>query len=148
MKKSRNKIKFLRGVAALEFAIIFIPLFLLMYGMLSYSLIFAAQNSLTQSAAEGARTALQFISASDSIQDRKTAACRQAAHGVEWLKNFGEAITVTCNPIVLAQCIPENPAIQCLSVSMDLSGHMLPKIFLPIPDQLNATAVSHITLKY
>jgi hypothetical protein len=59
-----------RGVAALELALVFPVLFLMMYGLLSYGLIFAAQHSLAQSAAEGARAALRF----DSLNDAEASA--------------------------------------------------------------------------
>lgn len=149
MKKSYKKIHHQQGVAALEFALVFLPLFLLMYGMLSYALVFSAKYALSESAAAGARAAVRYISANDNIEDRKTAACAQAAYGVEWLKNFGQNITITCSPNLLSKCgTPENPTIKCLSVSMELSGHMLPRILLPIPDHLSATSVTQISLKY
>lgn len=40
------------GVAAIEFALIFPVLFLMLYGLITYSMIFAVQHSLNLAAAE------------------------------------------------------------------------------------------------
>ena len=47
-----------RGAAAIEFALIFIPLFALFYAIVSYGLIFALQQGMTLAAEEGARAAI------------------------------------------------------------------------------------------
>lgn len=47
-----------RGAAAIEFALIFIPLFALFYAIVSYGLILALQQGMTLAAEEGARAAI------------------------------------------------------------------------------------------
>lgn len=49
-----------RGNIAIEFAIVFLLFFFVFYAIVTYSLIFVAQQSLTLAAAEGARAALRF----------------------------------------------------------------------------------------
>lgn len=48
------------GVAAIEFALIFPVLFLMLYGLITYSMIFAVQHSLNLAAAEGARASIRY----------------------------------------------------------------------------------------
>ncbi len=48
-----------QGAAAIEFAILFPIFFLIFYAIITYGLIFAAQQTLTLAAAEGARAAVR-----------------------------------------------------------------------------------------
>ena len=54
------------GTAAVEFAIVFPVLFAVLYGIVTYSVIFVAQQSLTLAAEEGARAALNYQNAADA----------------------------------------------------------------------------------
>ncbi|MBI5462027.1 MAG: pilus assembly protein [Gammaproteobacteria bacterium] len=47
-----------RGAAAIEFALIFIPMFALFYALVSYGLIMALMQGMTLAAEEGARAAI------------------------------------------------------------------------------------------
>jgi Flp pilus assembly protein TadG len=49
-----------RGVAAVEFALVFPLFFLIFYGILTFGMIFVIQQSLTFAATEGARAALNY----------------------------------------------------------------------------------------
>ena len=53
------------GAAAIEFALVFPLFFLIFYAILTYGMIFVAQQSITLAAAEGARAALRFASDED-----------------------------------------------------------------------------------
>lgn len=113
-----------RGVAALEFALVFLlgilPLFML---TLSGVLIFAAQQSLTLAASEGARAALHY----GTTAQRQTAACAAAQASMQWLLTFsGESANCaapsapgsTYQPIAVsvpANC-PSNAAMSCITV--------------------------------
>ncbi|WP_199101018.1 TadE/TadG family type IV pilus assembly protein [Dyella sp. ASV21] len=116
--------RYQRGVAALEFAFVFLlgilPLLLL---TLSGVMIFAAQQSLTLAASEGARAALHY----GSTAQRQTAACSAAQSSMQWLLNFsGESANCaapqppgsTYQPIAVsspATC-PSNAAMSCITV--------------------------------
>ena len=78
----------MRGVAAVEFALVFPVLFLMLYGLLTYSLIFAMQHSLSLAAAEGGRAAVRFITAKDDIEARRGAACVQIEESLSWLRQM------------------------------------------------------------
>lgn len=53
-----------RGAAAVEFALIVIPLLVLIWGMISYGVMFSYRQALSQAAGEGARAAVAAPSAS------------------------------------------------------------------------------------
>lgn len=73
---------------AVEFALVFLmgvlPLLLL---TVSGVLVFAAKQSLTLAAAEGARAALHY-GTSGSIAEREVSACQAAQRSMQWLLAF------------------------------------------------------------
>ncbi len=122
-----------RGVAAIEFALIFLlgvlPLLLI---TLTGALIFAAQQSLSLASAEGARAALQY----GSITQRQTNACNAAQRSMAWLLtyanengNCGAPATPggSYAPIAVsaAATCPTNANAQCITVvaSFDYNNH-------------------------
>ena len=58
-----------QGAAAIEFSILFPIFFLLFYAIITYGLIFAAQQTLTLAAAEGARAAVRYQAPSSGSSD-------------------------------------------------------------------------------
>lgn len=136
--------RYQRGVAAIEFALVFLlgvlPLLIL---TLSGVMIFAAQQSLTLAAAEGARAALHY----GTTAQRQTYACQAAQTSMQWLLTFsGEATKINCAtppapgatyaPIAVspASTCPSNAAMQCITVvaSYDYNNHP----FLPLASSL------------
>ncbi len=107
-----------RGAAAVEFAIAFPLFFLVLYAIVTYSLIFLVQHSLTAASADGARAALVFVNAQDTasaLNGRAQAACTRALQGVTWL-----ATAPTCTTVVSAQpsgCT-NNAAMDCIQVTL------------------------------
>lgn len=78
------------GAAALEFALLFLFFFAVLYGVVGYSLMFLIQQGLTQAASAGARAAVRLDpGAFSSQQNYRTAAqtlARQAAlDAMSWL---------------------------------------------------------------
>ena len=141
-----------KGASALEFALVFPVLFLILYGMISYALIFAAQHSLSQAAAEGARTAVRFQSSSDKAEVRKVAACDAAQKGLGWLGHFGGLAAPSCD-LSPAQCVVPSGSegkVECVMVSVvyDYASHpLLPALpLLPVPAALVGQAVIHVSL--
>ncbi|EFI60011.1 MULTISPECIES: TadE/TadG family type IV pilus assembly protein [Comamonas] len=86
-----------QGAAAIEFAILFPIFFLIFYAIITYGLIFAAQQTLTLAAAEGARAAVRYPAPSSGssatkekqLLDRLAAACATAALATDWLSKIG-----------------------------------------------------------
>ncbi|MHB1056954.1 MAG: TadE/TadG family type IV pilus assembly protein [Rhodanobacter sp.] len=115
---------------ALEFALVFLlgvlPLMLL---TVSGVMIFAAKQSLTLAAAEGARAALRY-GTTGSIAEREVSACQAAQRAMQWLLAFsGEA--PDCNapadapPIAVAAVDCPSGGAQCVRVvtTFDYDAH-------------------------
>ena len=90
-----------KGAAAIEFAIIFPIFFIIFYAVVTYGLIFAAQQTLTLAAAEGARAAVRYPSLPSGsgsttkalqLQARLDAACATAGIATDWLKKMGAGL--------------------------------------------------------
>ena len=82
------------GQAAIEFAIVFLLFFAMLWGILTFGFIFAAQNTLTLAAENGARAALRYQPATDvgtATALRIAAATTAATNTVQWLQNFTPA---------------------------------------------------------
>lgn len=58
-----------RGAAAIEFALIFIPMFALFYALVSYGLVMALLQGMTLAAEEGARAAISVDSSAFASRD-------------------------------------------------------------------------------
>ncbi len=133
-----------RGSTAVEFAIVFPVFFLIFYAIVTYSLIFVAQQSLTLAASEGARAALKFQpnanSAASALALRASAACSTATGLLNWL-----AATTPCTA-TYAPCTFD-ASMQCVNVALNYNYAsrplvpVLPLIGLPTPATLNASAM-------
>lgn len=98
------------GVYAIEFALVFPVFFLLFYGVLNVGLIFAAQQSLTLAAEDGARATLRYQIVTtpgtsvtmDQLNQRLLLACQVANDRVSWLTSAGAA--TNCQASVRGAC--------------------------------------------
>lgn len=154
----KNGQKKKRGVAAIEFALIFPVLFLMLYGLITYSLIFAIQHSLSLAAAEGGRAAVRFVTKNDSLNDRSRAACAAAQQSLAWMVQLG--IANHCPPVgnsgvginVVASACPAglSSAARCLDVSVVYAYGAQPliPILFPVPARLTGRAFTQVALTY
>lgn len=99
-----------RGATAVEFALVFPIFFSIFYAIVTFSMIFVAQQSLTLATAEGARAALNYQSASSvpgAIGLRASAACNTATHMIAQMIQSAACQTVqaTCNYDSTMTCI-------------------------------------------
>lgn len=139
-----------RGVAAIEFALVFPIFFLIFYGIITYGLILVAQQSITLAAAEGARAALRYA-ATETV---RTNNARNAATGTgsaaAWL-NGRLVFTGT----LLANCPYNTPDInsRCYSVTVAYPSYrqnplapliLGPLIGFTVPDRLASVAIVQI----
>lgn len=86
-----------RGAYAVEFALVFGLFFLLAYAVLTYGLIFAAQQSLNLAAEDGARAALRWQpgTGNQALSARAAQAQAVARQRADWLARVaGPAISV------------------------------------------------------
>lgn len=154
------------GIVAIEFAMIFPAFFVLFYGIVTYGLIFAAQQALTLAAAEGARAAVRYPGgATDSIALRTGMACRTARSPLLWLQNMGGlgAAAAECSGstgpgvhAVSAPCASSGGSAgsTCITVTVQYaynSNPLVPPLLgslmsLPTPAMLQARAVAQVHL--
>jgi Flp pilus assembly protein TadG len=132
------------GTMAVEFAMVFPVFFLVFYAIVTYSMVFVAQQSLTLAASEGARAALRYqpgaTSAASALALRASAACATATGLVNWL-----AGSAPCTA-TYAGC-SFDATMQCVSVALNYNYASrplvppLPLIGLPVPARLTASAM-------
>ena len=115
-----------RGAEMVEFALVVVLLIALLYGIISYGLILAAQSTITQAAADGARAG---IVATNAISTAET----QAATDVGWMDKgtCGTAsTTITC--VATEAACPSNANNQCLTVKVTYNYNSSP-LFPELP---------------
>jgi len=108
-----------------EFAFVVVLLIALLYGIISYGLILAAQTTITQAAADGARAGIVESSSAALIGPPcTTSACRvsesQAGSDVGWLGKGTcgtSGTTITC--VSTEVPCPSNNNNECLTVTVD-----------------------------
>lgn len=125
-----------RGAAAVEFALVFVLFFVIMYGIVSYGIVFALKHSLTQAANEGARAAVRDVG---GLGSRIELARTTAANAVAWLGGQAPAPVVTAPPCV-------GTAFVCVKVALtyDYAAHPivppLPGLGIALPASIAAQA--------
>jgi Flp pilus assembly protein TadG len=139
-----------RGAEMVEFALVVVLLIALLYGIISYGLILAAQSTITQAAADGARSG---IVTTTPVATAEGEACTD----IGWMnKTCGAPVTddtTACtfspNPadaITAFACqktCPSNPNIQCLTVTVSYNYAQAP-LFPELPG-LNVITPSTIS---
>ncbi|NTZ82148.1 pilus assembly protein [Burkholderia metallica] len=145
-----------RGATAIEFALMLPVFFLILYAIITYGMIFAAQQNLTLAATEGARAALNYqqVGAAASVQAaqqaalaaRAQAACTAATNLTTWLKG------ATCSPTQQGNC-SYDPTMLCVQITLTYPYSQSPLIpsfpllgsLLPVPSTLTGTAMVQIS---
>ncbi|WP_293780034.1 TadE/TadG family type IV pilus assembly protein [uncultured Oxalicibacterium sp.] len=144
-----------KGASAIEFALVFPLFFLIFYAIISYGMIFVAQQSLTMAAAEGARAALRHVenSSENTIEQARENNARQAAVGPQSVAAWLGTVNLTFQPEP-EPCVYDtapNPAdrAQCYRVTVSYpyaQRPLVPVLLGPlmgfaIPQTLSSTAV-------
>ena len=134
-----------RGAAAVEFALIMVPLLLIVFGIISYGFLLSFRQSVSQAAAEGARAAAVAPPTADrqaiaerAIGDVLGAECGSAYVGCTF-PQLGDA-DYPCT--ALDPCIVVTVTYQ---YAADPSKPIFPGSDIAIPDELSYTAVSGIS---
>ncbi|MGF6771176.1 Flp pilus assembly protein TadG [Paraburkholderia sp. GAS199] len=131
-----------RGSTVVEFALVFPLFFTILYAIVTFSLIFVAQQSLTLAAEEGARAALNWqsnTSMQSALVNRGAAACTAASQMAATIIQ-----SMTCTP-TSAPCGPGN-AMQCITVALSYNYQSnpfvpnLPLLNMTLPSTLASTA--------
>jgi Flp pilus assembly protein TadG len=117
-----------RGAEMVEFAIVVVLLIMLLYGILTYGLILAAQSTLTQAAADAARSAL-VVGTTNAVATAES----QAGTDVGWMGKgtCGTSGTViTCNAV--EETCPSNSLETCIKVTVTYNYSQSP-LFPELP---------------
>ncbi|HEX7933965.1 MAG TPA: TadE family protein [Paraburkholderia sp.] len=131
-----------RGATAIEFALVFPLFFCVFYAIVTFSLIFVAQQNLTLASEEGARAALNYQKANDvasAVTLRAAAACTTATSMVAQLVSTAACETAPTD-------CSYQPGMTCIAVTLtyDYAAHPLipnlPLLGLVLPDNLTSTA--------
>ncbi|QDQ83723.1 TadE/TadG family type IV pilus assembly protein [Paraburkholderia megapolitana] len=130
------------GATAVEFAMVFPMFFAIFYAIVTFSLIFVAQQSLTLATEEGARAALSYQPASSvaaAITLRAKAACNTATNMVAPMIGNAKCTTVP------AACSFDS-TMQCIAVTLNYNYASsplvpnLPVLGAVLPNSLSSTA--------
>lgn len=131
-----------RGVTAVEFALVFPLFFGVFYAIVSYSLIFVAEQSLTLATAEGARAVLNYQKASTvpaALVLRTAAACTTA-------KNLVAPMIQNADCTTVQTACSYDPTMTCIAVTMTYHYSTsplvpnIPVLGLAMPTNLIGTA--------
>lgn len=139
------------GAALVEFALVMVLLFTLVFGIISFGLILSFKQDMTRAAAEGARAGAVAYPSSDA-QTKAQLALEDAVRsfgGPNWQSNGCSRTGVTACTAVVAECDNE-PGVDCVTVTItyDYDAHPLygeiPLISGFFPDEISAESVARI----
>ncbi|MFL9907111.1 TadE/TadG family type IV pilus assembly protein [Paraburkholderia sp. RL17-337-BIB-A] len=132
-----------RGSTAIEFAMIFPLFFVVLYGIITFSMIFVAQQSLTLAAEEGARAALRYQQ-SDNPTDALAARVNNVCPTV-----YGMLTKMVSTAGCSATSAACNTGMQCVNVIVTYSyaDHPLVPSLPILGDVLPTTLTSSATIQ-
>lgn len=129
-----------KGAALLEFALVMLPLTILLYGLIAFGMTFGVKNSLTNAAAEAARSTIGAPSGTEAAVAKATVAER-----LDWLGSRYQASDTTTAVVNCATNVPD-AAGRCIKVKIvyPYSSRALvpsaPGLGLLLPNQMTAQA--------
>ena len=129
------------GAAAVEFALVSIALLAILYGLISFGVLFAVQHTLDQAATEGARAA---VGAAPGDEAATSLAATRSDLG--WLTAYVQPGDVTAN---LAPC-SFDATVDCVHVAIDYPYGVrpvlpaVPGLGVIVPDHVTSEAVASI----
>ena len=137
-----------RGAEMVEFAFVVVLLVALLYGIITYGLILAAQATVTQAAADGARSGIVFSTAAA----QKAAAEGQASSDLGWMGKgtCNETSQLTTCTAVPEQC-PSNSNNMCLAVTVTYNYSKaplfpeMPGLGVITPSTISSTSVLQVS---
>lgn len=134
-RSPRGRLQREDGAVIVEFAAIFIVFAMLLWGLISYGVIFAAQQSLTHGAAEAARAT---VGMSDPVAAEQRAV-DMLEQELDWLSDGLDVKDASVEPC------DNDPTVDCMvvRVTYDWGGHpIVPSILnVATPDTLSGRAV-------
>ena len=163
-KRSRSTTADDDGAALVEFSLVVSLLMLLLFGLITFGVLLAVRQTVTQAAAEGARASVPMRYAATDLDSPDApplvAARAQVARSVSWLgrtcdESDADDDGLACNAVmhdcdVAAAAYtgpndPDRPDCVTVSVAVDQDRHPIvppvPLIANFVPDRLSSTAV-------
>jgi Flp pilus assembly protein TadG len=136
------------GTALVEFSLVAVLLFLVIYGIISFGLLLSFKQDLTRAAAEGARAGAVAVPVDDAVGDA-VAATNEAVEGFG--KSCGEGgMTCTVSPATF-DCDGSGPGdAKCVEVTLQYDNEAdpvtppFPLLSAFMPDTLEATSVARV----
>jgi Flp pilus assembly protein TadG len=124
------------GIAALEFAVLAPALLSLMFGIIVYSIYFAASIGVRQAAAEGARAAVAGLSTTERASLAQTRAN-------EVIQNYLPVLGTSAQPVITAVAGATAGTFK-VTVSYDMTGSPIMRYggFIPLPDKTITASVT------
>lgn len=125
------------GAAAVEFALVLIPLLTILFGIISYGYMLSFRQSISQAAAEGARAAAVAPATADRV------AVAQSA--------IGDTLDLVCGSGHLTCTVTTPSGCDCVSVKVDYAylddttKPTFPGFDIVMPETLTYTAFSEIS---
>lgn len=135
-----------RGAAAVEFALVAVPVLMLLFGIISYGYLLSFRQAISQAAAEGARSAAIWHEPYDAAQHGDRTDRARASIG-EAIDSYG----VDCDDPLVTCAVEFEPCDDqtCaeVTVSYPYGEHpLLPQLpFVPLPDHLAYTTEVRVT---
>ncbi|HEX9890336.1 MAG TPA: TadE/TadG family type IV pilus assembly protein [Nitriliruptorales bacterium] len=129
------------GAAVLEFALVAVAFLALLYGIVTFGLIFAVEQTLTHAAAEGARAA---VSARPGDELAESTAATQ--HAIGWLGGVVAAGDVSSS----IEACEHDAAVRCVRVRIDYPYGArpivppFPLLAFATPDTIRTEAVASL----
>lgn len=130
------------GAAAVEFALVSVLFLMLVFGIITFGLVFALNHTLTHAAAEGARSALV---AAGGATEQELAAEDAARTRLGWLEGTAE------EPDATVTACESDPGQQCVQVVTSYNWlenplvPPLPGLGLVMPDVMTRSAIVQVT---
>lgn len=126
------------GAVVVEFAAVFLLFVTLLWGLITYGVIFAAQQTLTHAAAEAARATVSQASQDEA----KDLALSTAQDQLDWLGTPGEPAR---EDVVFEPCAAPADDQTCVVVTYTYpwgTDPLVPSLLdIGVPDQLTGTAI-------
>lgn len=147
MRKSRSRCQDgagQRGAVAIEFALVFVLFFMVMYGIVAYGMVFAVHHTLTQAASEGARAAVRDVG---GLPERIALAKTTSATAIAWLGGRAPVPQVTSAPCAATPFV----CVKVLLVYDYLNNPLvpaLPGLGITLPARLTAQATVQLDAVY
>ena len=136
------------GAALLEFAIVSVLLFSLVFGIIAFGLLLSFKQDLTRAAAEGARAGAVAFPSSEAV-DQAEAATEEAVQGFGQSCGVG-GMTCTISPATF-DCDGGGPGdAECVEVTLTYDNDAdpivppFPLISALMPDTMEATSVARV----